>query len=80
MATPTALDYRSADTSLVANGATVTIGPLTVTLAGFDLVNDLAQCQLFDGRNSTGNTNFGPVDAGYVMTSAQLTEGSRMTA
>lgn len=80
MAVPTALNYQPADTTLVANGTSVTIGPLSVTLAGFDLAAG-AECQVFNGRNlATGSTNFGPSDAGYVMTSAQLTEGSRMPA
>lgn len=73
MANPTALNYQPADTSLVANGSTVTIGPLTVTLAGYDLANTTGECQLGNGRNEpTGSSQAGFVDTTYTLTPAQL--------
>ena len=70
---PTALNYQPADTTLVANGSTVVIGPLTVTLAGYDLANTQAECQLGNGRNEpTGSSQAGFTDTTYTLTAAQL--------
>jgi hypothetical protein len=70
---PTALNYQPADTSLVANGTTVVIGPLTVTLAGYDLAGTTAECQLGNGRNEpSGSSAAGFVDTTYTLTAAQL--------
>jgi hypothetical protein len=56
--TPTALDYRPADTSLVANNT--------------DL-GAQAECVLGTGRNAVaGTTNFGFTDTTYAPTTAQL--------
>jgi hypothetical protein len=80
MANPTALNYQPADTTLVANGATVTIGPLTVTLAGYDLA-DQAECVVGIGRNTaTGSTDFGMVDTTYTLTATQLAAATGMPA
>jgi len=69
----TALSYQPADTTLVANGSTVTIGPLTVTLAGYDLANTQGECQLGNGGNEpTGSSQAGFVDTTYTLTTAQL--------
>ena len=82
MANPTSLSYQPADTSLVANGTTVTIGPLSVTLAGFDLANTTCECQLATDRVNTpsGSTGFGFSDTGYTLTAAQLAAGTGMPA
>jgi hypothetical protein len=81
MASPTALNYVPSDTSLVANGATVTIGPLTVTLAGYDLANTTAECQLGNGRNEpSGSSAAGFVDTTYTLTAAQLALATGMPA
>jgi hypothetical protein len=81
MANPTALNYQPADTSLVANGATVTIGPLTVTLAGYDLASTQAECQLGNGRNEpSGSSQAGFADTTYTLTAAQLAAATGMPA
>jgi hypothetical protein len=60
----------------------VTIGPLTVTLAGFDLTVSQAECQLGTGSSgvSSGSTNFGFSDGTYALTAAQIQAGSLMGA
>jgi hypothetical protein len=70
---PTALNYVPSDSSLVANGATVAIGPLTVTLAGFDLANTTGECQLGNGGNEpSGTSRTGFQDTTYTLTTAQV--------
>jgi len=77
---PTALNYQPADTTLVANGTTVTIGPLSVVLDGFDLAAG-AECQVGTGVNvNSPSTNFGFVDTTYTLTAAQLAAATGMPA
>lgn len=77
---PTALNYQPADTTLVANGTTVAIGPLTVTLAGFDLASQ-SECQLGNGTNvPSGSSRYGFVDTTYTLTATQLAAGTGMPA
>jgi hypothetical protein len=79
----TALDYRgnAAASDLTADGSTVTIGPLTVTLAGFDLASAQAECQLGRGANlPSGTSATGWVDTTYTLTAAQVQAGSQMGA
>ena len=58
VATNTSLDYRPADTTLVASTADLGAG---------------AECVLGNGRNAiTGTTNFGFSDTSYLPTRAQL--------
>jgi hypothetical protein len=89
--TPTSLSYagNSSSSDLTANGSTVTIGPLTVTLEGFDLTGSQAECTLGRGGGSadepagntpSGSTNFGFTDTTYALTSAQVQAGSLMGA
>lgn len=84
MASPTTLDYRgnAAASGLTANGSTVTIGPLSVTMAGFDLVSGQAECQVARGSAATpsGSDNYGLADTTYALTSAQVAAGSLMGA
>lgn len=80
---PTALNYEgnAAAVGLAANGNTVTIGPLTVTLAGYDLTGSQAQCQLGRGANvPSGTTDSGFTDTTYALTAAQVQAGSIMGA
>jgi hypothetical protein len=83
---PTTLSYAgSAENSdLTANGSTVTIGPLTVTLAGYDLTGSQAECTLGRGGGSgstpAGSTDYGFTDTTYALTSAQVKAGSIMGA
>jgi hypothetical protein len=89
--TPTSLSYagNSAASDLTANGDTVTIGPLTVTMAGLDLTGSQAQCTLGRGGGSSdepaggtpsGSTDFGFTDGTYSLTAAQIQAGSLMGA
>lgn len=89
--TPTSLSYagNSAASDLTANGSTVTIGPLTVTMAGFDLTGSQAECALGRGGSSSdepagstpsGSTDFGFTDTTYSLTAAQIQAGSLMGA
>lgn len=89
--TPTSLSYagNSAVADLTANGSSVTIGPLTVTLEGFDLTGSQAECTLGRGGGSadepagntpSGSTDFGFTDTTYALTSAQVQAGSLMGA
>ena len=81
---PTNLSYQgnAAASALTANGSTVTIGPLTVTLAGFDLTGSQAECQLGRGSANTpsGSTDYGLTDTTYTLTSAQIQAGTLMGA
>lgn len=85
--TPTSLSYagNSAASDLTANGSTVTIGPLTVTMAGYDLTGSQAECALGRGGSSSdvpagntpsGSTDFGFTDTTYALTAAQVQAGS----
>jgi hypothetical protein len=89
--TPTNLSYagNTAASDLTANGSSVVIGPLTVTMAGFDLTGSQAQCTLGRGGNSsdvpagytpTGSTDFGFTDTTYALTAVQVQAGSIMGA
>jgi hypothetical protein len=92
MAEPvTSLSYagNASSSDLTANGSSVTIGPLTVTLAGFDLTGSQAECQLGRGEGSggtpagatpSGSTDYGFVDTTYTLTAAQVQAGSQMGA
>jgi hypothetical protein len=79
----TSLSYQgnTAASDLTADGSTVTIGPLTVTLAGFDLTGSQAQCQLGRGASQpSGSSEQGFVDTTYTLTPAQVQAGSLMGA
>lgn len=79
----TGLDYRgNAQVSdLTSNGAAVTIGPLSVTMAGNDLAASQAECQLGRGANTpAGTSDTGWVDTTYTLTPAQVQAGSLMGA
>jgi L,D-peptidoglycan transpeptidase YkuD (ErfK/YbiS/YcfS/YnhG family) len=89
--TPTSLSYagNAAASDLTADGSTVTIGPLSVTLAGFDLTGTQAQCTLGRGGGSadepagntpSGSTDFGFTDTTYTLTATQVQAGSIMGA
>lgn len=89
--TPTNLSYAGSaeNADLTANGSTVVIGPLTVTMAGFDLTGNQAECTLGRGGSSTdepagytpsGSTDFGFTDTTYALTAAQIKAGSAMGA
>jgi hypothetical protein len=89
--TPTNLSYagNASSSDLTANGATVTIGPLTVTMAGFDLTGSQAECTLGRGGGSgstpagstpSGSSDFGFTDTTYALTAAQVQAGSVMGA
>lgn len=84
MAAPTSLSYAGSASSsdLTANGSTVTIGPLSVTVAGHDLAGDQAECQLGRGSGNipSGSTDYGLVDTTYALTAAQVAAGSLMGA
>ena len=80
MASPTTFDYRPADTTLVANGSTVTIGPLSVTLGGYTLAAQ-AECQLPTGTNvASGYSPGGWADTTYTLTAAQIASATGMPA
>jgi hypothetical protein len=85
--TPTSLSYAGSASSadLTANGSTVTIGPLSVAMGGFDLTGAQAQCTLGRGGGSSdvpagntpsGSTDFGFTDTTYALTAAQVQAGS----
>ena len=79
----TSLSYEgnAAASDLTANGDTVAIGPLSVTLAGFDLTGSQAECQLGRGLNvPSGSSDVGWVDTTYTLTAAQIQAGSQMGA
>jgi hypothetical protein len=89
--TPTNLSYQgnASASDLTANGSTVVIGPLTVTLAGYDLTGSQAECVLGRGGGSgatpaggtpAGSTDFGFTDTTYSLTAAQIQAGSLMGA
>lgn len=89
--TPTSLSYAGSASSsdLTVNGSTVTVGPLSVTMAGFDLTGSQAQCTLGRGGGSadipvgntpSGSTDFGFTDTTYALTAAQIAAGSLMGA
>lgn len=89
--TPTNLSYagNSAASDLTANGSTVTIGPLSVTLGGFDLTGSQAECTLGRGGSAadipagytpSGSTDFGFTDTTYSLTAAQVQAGTVMGA
>lgn len=66
---------------LTADGNVVTIGPLSVTLAGFDATGSQAECQLGRGANvPSGTSDVGFVDTTYTLTTAQAQAGSLMGA
>lgn len=81
---PTELSYagNAAASDLTANGSTVVIGPLTVTMAGYDLTGGQAECTLGRGVSGTpsGSTSFGFTDTTYALTAAQAQAGSIMGA
>lgn len=67
--------------ALTADGNVVTIGPLSVTLAGFDATGAQAECQLGRGTNvPSGTSDVGFVDTTYTLTTAQAQAGSLMGA
>lgn len=87
----TSLSYagNAAASDLTANGNTVAIGPLSVTLAGYDLTGSQAECQLGRGEGSggtpagatpSGSSDYGFVDTTYTLTAAQVQAGSLMGA
>lgn len=87
----TSLSYagNASAADLTANGSTAAIGPLTVTLAGFDLTGGQAECQLGRGAGSggtpagatpSGSSDYGFVDTTYALTAAQVQAGSLMGA
>lgn len=87
----TSLSYAgsASNSDLTSNGATVTIGPLTVTMAGNDLAAAQAECQLGRGAGSggtpagstpAGSSDFGFVDTTYTLTAAQVQAGVLMGA
>jgi hypothetical protein len=89
--TGTNLSYagNAAVSDLTANGNSVTIGPLTVTMGGFDLSGSQAECTLGRGGGSSdvpagttpsGSTDFGFTDLTYTLTAAQVQAGSIMGA
>jgi hypothetical protein len=89
--TPTSLSYagNASSSDLTVNGSTVVIGPLTVTMAGFDLTGNQAECTLGRGGGSAdvpagntpaGSTDFGFTDTTYTLTAAQVQAGSIMGA
>lgn len=84
MASPTSLSYagNASVSDLTPNGSTVTIGPLTVTMAGNDLASGQAECQLGRGSGNvpSGSTDFGFTDNTYALTAAQVQAGSLMGA
>jgi hypothetical protein len=71
---PTSLSYAGNDSTLTADGATVTLGPLTVTVGGVDLGSAQAECQLPRDTTNTpaGSTEFGFSDTTYTLTGPQL--------
>lgn len=73
---PTVLSYagNASSSDLTANGSVVTIGPLSVTQAGWDLTGSQAECTL-----GTGGTA-GFTDTTYALTAAQVQAGSLMGA
>lgn len=85
---PTSLSYEgnAAASDLTANGNTVTIGPLSVLIGGYDLTGSQAECQLGRGTFIPGwnfgnpGTDFGFVDTTYTLTAAQVQAGSLMGA
>lgn len=88
---PTNLSYagNASSSDLTANGSSVTVGPLTVTMAGFDLTGNQAECTLGRGGGSgstpaggtpSGSTDYGFTDTTYALTSAQVQAGSLMGA
>jgi len=67
--------------ALTANGSVVTMGPLSVTLNGFDATGTQAECQLGRGGNlPAGSSEQGFVDTTYTLTAAQVQAGSQMGA
>jgi hypothetical protein len=87
----TSLSYQgnASSSDLTADGSTVTIGPLSVTIAGYDLTGSQAQCQLGRGEGSggtpaggtaAGSSDYGFVDTTYSLTAAQIQAGSLMGA
>jgi hypothetical protein len=88
---PTTLSYagNTENSDLAANGTSVTIGPLTVTLEGYDLTGTQAECTLGRGGGSastpagstpSGSTDYGFTDTTYALTAAQVQAGSIMGA
>lgn len=81
---PTELSYagNAANSDLTVNGSTVTVGPLSVTMAGFDLTGGQAECTLGRGVSGTpsGSSSFGFTDTTYALTAAQVQAGSLMGA
>jgi hypothetical protein len=77
---PTTLSYagNASSSDLTANGSTVTVGPLTVTVAGYDLTGSQAECTLGRGVSGTpgGSTDYGFTDTTYALTAAQVQAGS----
>lgn len=77
---PTELSYagNASSADLTANGLDVTVGPLTVTMAGFDLTGSQAECVLGRGVSGTpsGSTGFGFTDTTYSLTAAQVRAGT----
>jgi hypothetical protein len=80
----TELSYAGSASSadLTVNGLDVTVGPLTVTMDGFDLTGSQAECVLGRGVSGTpgGSTDFGFTDTTYALTAAQIQAGSMMGA
>ena len=68
--------------ALTANGNAVTLGSgQSVTLAGFDVTDGYAECQLGRGGNiPSGSSDVGFVDTTYTLTAAQVQAGSQMGA
>ena len=68
--------------AMTANGTSVTLGSgQSVVLAGFDLTDGLAECQLGRGANvPSGSSDQGFVDTTYTLTAAQIAAGTQMGA
>jgi hypothetical protein len=70
-----------ASNPLTTDGTVVAIGPLSVTLNGFDATGAQAECQLGRGANTpAGTSDNGFVDTTYTLTAAQVQAGSQMGA
>lgn len=87
----TSLSYAgsASNSDLTSNGSVVTIGPLSVTMAGNDLAASQAECQLGRGAGASGtpagstpagSSDYGFVDTTYTLTPAQVAAGTLMGA
>lgn len=82
---PTELSYagNASSADLTVNGTSVTLtSGQSVTMAGFDLTGNQAECTLGRGHGQTpsGSTDYGFTDSTYTLTAAQIQAGSIMGA